>query len=157
MIIVLRCHLFFIILEDNWLMINAKLLHAHKMNNIQNPKIILRCTEKEKWLWNEAAWHTNFESASFKDMKLQILCIAATISYIFFFFKSVFKWSIFDTSNSINCHCYNDMLFFMMKWMCNMMFVFHRIIISWIYISFYSFKNIKIYEYSSGNNCEALV
>lgn len=78
------------------------------------------------------------------------------IIFIFFFLKCVFKWSIFDTSNSINCHCYNDMLFIMMKWMCNMMFVFHRIIISWIYILFYSFKNIKIYEYSSGNNCEAL-
>lgn len=90
---------------------------------------------------------------SFKNMKLQILCS----SYIIFIFKKcVNRWSMFDTSNSIHCHCYNIndiMLFFMMKWMCNMMFVFHRIIISWIYILF-SLK--KIYEYSSGKNCEAL-
>lgn len=91
---------------------------------------------------------------SFKNMKLQILCS----SYIIFIFKKcVNRWSMFDTSNSIHCHCYNIndiMLFFMMKWMCNMMFVFHRIIISWIYILF-SLK--KIYEYSSGKNCEALL
>lgn len=92
---------------------------------------------------------------SVKDMKLQILCSS---NIIFIFKKCVNQWSMFDTSNSIHCHCYNIndiMLFFMMKWMCNMMFVFHRIIIhvSWIYILF-SLK--KIYEYSSGKNCAAL-